>query len=527
MFQASSSSTAPTVGRRSFLKGVGALGAGLALAGCDVSTSSGEDTGDAAPSFDIELPDTGAELPTEDMTIRWLNGGPGPKTYFFTEFNKAYHKAHPNITVQYDELPNPKIGEVLPLQLRNGDVADVFLVINVPMGELVASGRLAALDDVIPDFDEWVEGFPFGMLAPGVQQFDGKTYAVTPSSDRRTTLMLYNTEYMEAAGFDPANETLSWDDFRDAAKKITQQGGDDYYGLMLPDKFQGVMLDVAQLSGARLGDSVGQTGAGLDWQTGTYNFHADQVVEFVELLQAMLADGSIVPGWASRKDQEARASMAQGEAGMILSGPWNFPVWNNQNPDFRYGVSRHPAQDPSAPAFATYAVGGSNQFAVYADAPADHKAVAGDMLYYLGTESGQRAWNRLTGAADPAWSPDAMKDVLESDVLDKSNRTALTMFDETVRLAPSAMMRNADAQVVELEFKAAKPNLAEVVQGVMLGELRDAASALKDLSDRSEKALDDAIKAAQSKGARVSRDDWAFANWDVSKDYGQAEYDSL
>lgn len=508
------------ISRRGLLAGLGGLGVGAALTGCSVSTSDGT-TGTKTTSFDFEIPDTGAKLPAGATTVRWLNGGPGPKTYFFKDFLAAYKKKHPNISVQYDELPNNKIAEVLPIQLRSGDVADVFLVIDVPLSELVASGRLAALDDVIPNFAEWKKSFPFGTLTPGVQVFDGKTYAITPSSDRRSTLLLYNTEHMNKAGYDPAAKPFTWDEFRAAAKKITEQGAGNYYGLILPQVFQGVVYDLAQLAGVHLADVRGD---GLDWTTGQFNYHHEGMVALMELLKALKADGSLFPGFASLKDEQARARMAEGAAGMILSGPWNFPVWKEQNPNFKYGVARLPGP---AGGFVAYSVGGSNQFAVYANAPADHKAIAGDMLYFLGTPSGQRAWNRLTGAADPAWSPEAMKDILGSDVIDAPNRAALKIFDETVRLAPSPLVRNPDNEKVELALKAPKPNLGQVVQGILTGQLTDIPKALRDLSDRSEKALDDAIAAAKAKGANVSRDDWKFSNWDRAKDYTDADYKKL
>lgn len=514
----------PVISRRQLIKGVGGLGLGAALAGCGVSTSSGDGGGSKPPSFTIDIPDTGAKLPTGQTSIHWLNGGPGPKTYFFNEFIDAYKKKHSNISVQYDELPNNKIAEVLPLQLRNGNVADVFFIIDVPISQLVADGRLAPLDDVIPDFAEWKKNFPFGILTPGVQIFGGKTYAITPSSDRRSTLLLYNTKYLDDAGYDPATKPFTWDEFRQAAKKVTQQGAGKYYGLILPGVFMGVVFDLAQLAGIHLADVRGD---GIDWATGQFNYHADGMVELMELLLAIKSDGSLFPGWASLKDEESRAQMARGVAGMLLSGPWNFPVWKDQNPDFTYGVSRLPVPADVKNPSVGYSVGGSNQFAVYSGASAERKAIAGDMLYYLGTESGQRAWNRLTGSADPAWSEQATKDSVGSDVIDAPNRAALKIFDETVRMAPSPLIRNPQTEKVEVALVAVKPNLGQVVQGILTGQLPDPAKALKQLSDRSEAALDAAIAKAKSQGAEVSRDDWKFPNWDPSKDYGDADYKQL
>lgn len=507
------------VSRRFLLSAAGTLGVAAALSACSVQTSS-KSTPTKVPASSLALPASGAKLPAKPTTVKFLNGGPGPKTFFFRDFLQAYKKQHPTITVQYDELPNNKIAEVLPLQLRSGEVADLFLVVGVPLSELVTSGRLAPLEEVIPDFAEWRKAFPFGTLTPGVQIFDGKTYAVTPSSDRRSTLMLYNKAYLRDAGYDPSTTPLSYDDFRAAAKKITQAGKGKYYGVILPGVFQGVLLDLAQLAGAHVGPD------GLDWTTGTYNYHDDGMLALIDLLEALKADGSLFPGFASLKDEQSRARMAQGAAGMTLSGPWNFPVWKEQNPDFDYGVAQHPTPNGGGGSVG-YAVGGSNQFAVYAGASDDHKAIAGDLLYYLGTEAGQRSWDKLTGAADPAWSQQAMDDILAGDELDEPNKAALQLFDKTVRLLPSPLVRNPETEQVQKALKAVKPNLGQIVQGVLTGQVPDARKALKKLSDKSEQALDKAIATAAKQGAKVSRDDWTFPQWDQSKDFTEADYKAL
>lgn len=65
------------------------------------------------------------------------------------------------------------------------------------------------------------------------------------------------------------------------------------------------------------------------------------------------------------------------------------------------------------------------------------------------------------------------------------------------------------------------------MQGIYTGQLGDAKKAMQDLTDRSDKELDRAIKAAQAKGAKVSRDDYVFPNWDPTKDYTEADYAAL
>jgi multiple sugar transport system substrate-binding protein len=88
-------------------------------------------------------------------------------------------------------------------------------------------------------------------------------------------------------------------------------------------------------------------------------------------------------------------------------------------------------------------------------------------------------------------------------------------------------VRNPDIAQVLLEQRAIKPNFWETVQGIYTGQLKDAKAAMKDLQDRAEAELQRAIKAAQGKGAKVSRDDWKFPNWDPLKDYTDADYKGL
>jgi len=65
------------------------------------------------------------------------------------------------------------------------------------------------------------------------------------------------------------------------------------------------------------------------------------------------------------------------------------------------------------------------------------------------------------------------------------------------------------------------------VQGIYTGQIADPKKAMQDLKDRADKELDRAIKAAQAKGATVSRDDFVFPNWDPAKDYTDADYAAL
>jgi len=489
----------------------------LGVAGCKVQVSA--DSGPTTSSGGaVQIPDPVGTLPSGDVTIKWLSGGPGSKSNVFKAVFPAYHDKHPNLTVQYDELPNDKITEVLPLQLRNGNPDDVFQVVGVPLNDLVTGGKLAALDDFVPDFANWKKAIPFGVIVPGVNEFDGKTYSLPASSNVLTgRLLLYGTQLMQDAGFDPQSTPLTLDDFRTAAKKITAAGNGKTYGFLLGGKATGPISDAVE----NLVQMNGGTPS-FDWTTGRYNYAQDMVVEVIDLFKAMQSDGSFFPGWASLTAQQARAQMPLGHAGMMLQGAWNFPVWKASNPDYAYGVSMPPG--PKDHGYIGCSVGGGNGYSVYAKAPDGHKQVAGDLFHFFGSEQGQEAWARIDGAADPSWSATAVEAARKSGDLSDQDERAFDIFDQICRLAPSPYVRNPDAQQASLVLKAVKPALGDIIQGYLTGQIADLSKALTQLNDASEAALDTAIATATKRGAKVSRDDWTFPNWDPSKDFGADSY---
>ena len=144
--------------------------------------------------------------------------------------------------------------------------------------------------------------------------------------------------------------------------------------------------------------------------------------------------------------------------------------------------------------------GGGNALYVYADSPEPNKQIAGDILHYMGTLEGQRAWTNVVGAADGPIFPEA----LEGADLDPIALRALQMFNEQIRVGPSPLVRNPDVVQVTLELQPVTPNLAETVQGLYTGQLTDIRASLQDLNDRAEAELGGVeAQAAGGEGGRV------------------------
>ena len=514
-----------SINRRQVLR-AGAAASALGLAGRAGFAAAQDGTPTGAAPGEIVIPDAGVELPTEDITFRWIDSG-DLKALFYNEFHAAYQEAHQNITIQYDPLPWTEINQIVPLGVQSGDAHDIFAMPqDVPSSQAVAEGWVAPLDDIIPDFAAWKERFPLGSFMDGVHVFDGKTYTFPQTSSKRYwSMMFYNTELMAQAGFDPESERLTWDQFREAARAITEQGQGQYYGLIFggqsTDRFGTYVRNLGRMAGAPAGGGAGFED--INWLTGDFQYTSEQYLAAIDLLVAINSDGSIFPGSMSLNDAEAWSQFPQGVAGMILEGPWVIPQWERENPDFQFGLASQPVPDAETVVPMTYEETGSNQLWVYAES--EYKNVAGDMLSYIGSVDGQVAIMAATSGFLRALVPEAAEIAQESVELNPFAAEALALYDEQLRLGPMVTVRNPDVAQVALEHRPVTPNLGELVQGILVGQIDDVAAAMEDLQSRSNAELDRAIAAAQENGANVSRDDFIFANWDPMAEYTADMYE--
>lgn len=463
-------------------------------------------------------------LPAPDAPLRWLDSG-DQKGVFFREYLSHYGQAR-GIETVYDGLPWTELDTVLPLAIRNGTAPDSFqLPTTVTPAVAVGEGWVRPLDDLIPDIAQWKAAFPEGTFVEGLTDFGGKTYAFPYSSARlASTWLLFNRELLGEAGYDNIgpDRALTFDELRDAAAKITANSNGRVAGIIFGGAQVGrwglITLSLAHRAGAQVGNEG--LVQGLDFHTGEYAFASDPVVEAVELLLALRDDGSVFPGSLSINAPQARALVPQGAAGLIIQGPWNVPIWEEQHPEFDFGISPTPTPEGlDNPLYITQL--GANSQWVYANAR--NPEHVGDFIRWVGSLEGQTHYANIAGAADPAIFPEASR----AADLSARSQDALRLAEDKVRLAPNPVVRNGQITEVARVFVEPTPNLAQTVQGLFAGELTDVRASLQTLQDARERALDAAIAEARSGGAEVGREDFVFSNWDPLTDYTAAQYAAL
>jgi multiple sugar transport system substrate-binding protein len=464
----------------------------------------------------------GAKLPTDKITMSWIDYGQ-LVGFFWKEFFPVYQQAHPNITVKYDNVPFTQVQEVIPVAIQNGNPQNVFRIPpNIPIAQAVQQKWVIPLDDIVPHFADWQTTFPPGSFLNGINQFDGKTYSFPLVSNRLAAVLFYNVDLLQRAGYDPQATPFTWDTFRAAAKKITDQGKGQVYGLMLPGKetirFSEFVSNIGQIAGRPGGGDF------INWKTGEFQFTADEFLGAIDLLLALKADGSILPGALSLATADVTGRMPTGVNGLAILSSATVREFADaeQKGNFKFDLTQFPLPT-SGPTGTQIVKPGGSYYLVTAATPAPQRAIVGDCFAHIGSLTGMTEYQIITGGGIPVVFAQAN----QAPGLDPRTIRASGIFERSVRIGPEPTVRNPDVAQVQLEQKAMHPDFGETVQGIFSGQIKDAKSALKDVQDRTEAELNRAIKAAQAKGAKVSRDDWKFPNWDPTRDYTQQDYDQL
>ncbi|MEQ4203998.1 extracellular solute-binding protein [Actinopolymorpha sp. B9G3] len=496
---------------------LGVAGTGIGAASCVDTSGTTSGTGGSPdsqrPTGTIRIPDPAGTLPTGDVELRWMDSG-DMKARFFEDFFPVYEEKHKNISVRYEGTNWNQITEVVTLGVRNGTAPDVFqLPVQITMGMAVSNRWIGAYDDIVPDFSAVKERFPAGAFADGVTDFGGKTYALPLTGQQRiNTLLLFNADLARGLDVDLGTEVLTWQQFREVTKQITKQGAGRYYGtifgLAQPGGLSTPINAMCEMAGVHGGAE------GVDLRTGKFNVTNPAVIEAIELILAIKSDGSAHPDSINLDAPGARARMPLGQAGIMMQGPWNIVPWQEENPEFRLGLNLPPQQDPNDIWPSTHGPGGSNNY-VYSS-KSKLTAVIGDIMAYLTTAAGQVQIGLRIGAADPPALPDAIHE-LDPDPL---QRKALELGTKHTVLRPEPAARNPDvAKVYEAQVPAT-PTFSDTLVGLYTGQIKDGVeAAMRQMEDRLEKSLDDAIAKARSRGADVDRDDWVFSDWDPRKPY--------
>lgn len=282
--------------RRSFLSAAGALAVAATLAACG-----SDNAGDGGALSK----DTKAEL-----TLAYWDKNQTPTVQAGV---KAFNEKYPNIKVTLSLTAFKDYFTKLRTQAEGDKLPDVFWM-NGPNAKLYATNnKLAALDD-LKDVD-WSK-YPSALA--DIYSVKSKHYGIPKDYD--TIAVWVNKKLFAAAGVELPKADWTWEDFRKAAKAISDSG-----------KAYGVVGDVIGGGQETYYNTIAQAG-GYVIKDGKSGYGQPEAIKGLEIWAELIKDGSM-PKIQVMTDTKPDDLFKNDKAAMYWAGSWQANVFKTEYKD--------------------------------------------------------------------------------------------------------------------------------------------------------------------------------------------------
>ena len=269
--------------------------------------------------------------PDAKVTITWWHGQNAEAAALLEGLADDYVKDHPNVTIEASSGASTTDG--LLQKLQAGFAADTFPDISYAFGnwatELGVSGRALDISAFVNAPDSGWSDFP--PAAVSTATVGDKVIGMPAVVDNLA--LIYNTELFDAAGLDYPTADWTWEDFRAAAKALTDPGR-NIFGTAYP-------VSGTEDTVWRFWPQLWQNGGQVLDDQGMPAFDSQAGVDALELWRAMAQDDESV--YLDQNGEKYGDSFESGNIGMMISGPWElFDMKKAKTP---YGVQILPGTD--------------------------------------------------------------------------------------------------------------------------------------------------------------------------------------
>jgi multiple sugar transport system substrate-binding protein len=267
------------------------------------------------------------------VTVTWWTGQADEAEKILEGLADEYEQLHPNVTITVSSgAPSTEdLLQKLSASFAGGNYPDISYAFGSWASQLEASKR--TLDITKQVSDPAVDWKSFSAAARQTARPTGKRTIGFPAVVDNLAL-LYNKTLFDKAGMAYPTDTWSWDDFRAAAKKLTNASTDTYG--------YGYSVSGSEETTWQFWPHLWQRGGEVLSKDGTKAaFDSPAGVKGLTFLRDMAVTDKSV--YLDQTDTKFGQLFAGGHIGMITSGPWQLFDLKTAKTD--YGVTALPGTD--------------------------------------------------------------------------------------------------------------------------------------------------------------------------------------
>jgi multiple sugar transport system substrate-binding protein len=341
----------------------------LAVAGCTGGSSGTSDNSkDAAEGYDPKAP----------VTLTWWTGQTADAQALAEKLAKEYQSAHPNVTLNVS-TGAPTTDDLLTklsAGFTSGNYPDISYAYGSWATELAGSGHTQNLTRLVADpAMAWNE---IPAAARATATVDGKVIGVPALVDNLA--LIYNKKVFDEAGAAYPTDSWSWDDFRAAAKRLTNPSKNIY----------GTAYSVSGSEDTtwHLWPMLWQRGGKILDEHGKPAFNSDAGVAALEFLRKMAVDDKSM--YLDQTDEKYGPLFYTGNVAMMMSGPWVLYDLADQKVD--YGVTYLPGFNGNHET-----VSGPDLWVLYNHNDPNRAGASRDFIRWLTSKEIDPRWNLANG----------------------------------------------------------------------------------------------------------------------------------
>ncbi len=266
----------------------------------------------------------GKELSDEKVTIRLLTRMAGTSTQvgIYNDIINEFKSKHPEVTIIDDSQGDESaFNNILTTDIASGTMANIFRIQGVAnLSDYIDNGLLLNLQPYLDADKEWSGGFTEGSLSYYQVPGHEGTYAIPMESG--LIGVYYNEMLFKKAGIEKFPET--WKQLLDAIAKLKENGiipiamgaQSTYMAGHLHDQifYKWMGTEAAKLLGNRE----------MKWTD-------EGVVQTLQFEKDLIDAGAFDPSAAGITDNIALTQFQQGEAAMVITGPWNISTFTDKS----------------------------------------------------------------------------------------------------------------------------------------------------------------------------------------------------